>query len=273
MTSWLSALIRGSTVITTSETLSDVSNLTSRSSTPIQTCSILESEELINKKQQNAEEINNTLSQLLEPFQSNKLPTLARTNPSIPPASGVAMTLSNLYQIFPFFIASGTTLTKALIKHALYGPPKRSWGIELSLFTSFLREAAAYSHLSSLDNLRSFLDLNSLLPTPKDGIVTPVSFRVKRRNLRGFLKDADRLEDGSREITAEWVINKRLFKVMQEEFKGRSSGRSTSNPSTTSGNERIVLYLHGGAYYAFSAATHRVLTISVSRYTESRVFG
>lgn len=272
MSSWLSALIRGTAG--TNETSSDVSTLISRCSTPIQTCTTLESEESI-KKQQDAEvvEINNTLSQLLEPFQSNKLPTLARTNPSIPPATGVAMTLSNLYQVFPFFIASSTTLTKALIKHALYGPAKPSWGIELSLFTAFLREAAAYSHLSSLDNLRSFLDLNSLLPTPKDGIVTPVSFRVKNRNLRGLLKEADSVEDGSREITGEWVINKRLFKVMQEEFKSRNGRSSSSSKASTSGTERIVLYLHGGAYYAFSAATHRVLTISVSRYTESRVFG
>jgi hypothetical protein len=34
---------------------------------------------------------------------------------------------------------------------------------------------------------RSMLELGSLLPAPKDGIVTPISFHVKRRNLRGIL--------------------------------------------------------------------------------------
>lgn len=49
---------------------------------------------------------------------------------------------------------TGTALTKAFVNHHLYGPPKPSWGVELTLFTSFLREAAAYSHLSSIHRLR-----------------------------------------------------------------------------------------------------------------------
>jgi acetyl esterase/lipase len=32
------------------------------------------------------------------------------------------------------------------------------------------------------------------------------------------------------------------------------------------------MYLHGGAYYVMSAATHRFITISVSKYTDCRVF-
>lgn len=49
---------------------------------------------------------------------------------------------------------TGTSLTKAFVNHHLYGPPKPSWGVELTLFTAFLREVAAYSHLSSLTRLR-----------------------------------------------------------------------------------------------------------------------
>jgi hypothetical protein len=113
------------------------------------------------------------------------------------------------------------------------------------------------------ETTRSVLDLGSLLPTPKDGIVTPISFRVKQRGLRGFLAEADSLETGKRSITGEWIINKRLWKRMQTEFAMNKSVRK----------DRVILYLHGGAYYMMSAETHRFLTISVSRYTESRVFG
>lgn len=159
---------------------------------------------------------------------------------------------------------AGTSLTKAFVNHHLYGPPKPSWGVELTLFTSFLREVAAYSHLSSLTKLRSvpaigsasfpkvpetdflfdsdgrsFLELGSLLPTPKDGIVTPISFRVKKRGLRGFLAEADAAEDGKRHITGEWVINKRLWRRMQAEFALKK---------TVPQDGRVILYLHGGEW-------------------------
>lgn len=158
---------------------------------------------------------------------------------------------------------AGTSLTKAFLNHHLYGPPKPSWGVELTLFTAFLREAAAYSHLSSLARLRSallqssahpladlllpnrsVLDLGSLLPTPKDGIVTPITFRVKNRGLRGFLAEADAAEDGKRLVTGEWVINKRLWKRMQNDF--------AMNKAV--GKDRVILYLHGGASFAFAGS-------------------
>lgn len=85
---------------------------------------------------------------------------------------------------------------------------------------------------------RSVLDLGTLLPTPKDGIVTPISFRVKRRGLRGFLAQADAAETGKRQITGEWVINKRLWKRMQTEFAMNKAVRK----------DRVILYLHGGTF-------------------------
>ncbi|KAK4058477.1 hypothetical protein OIO90_000638 [Microbotryomycetes sp. JL221] len=173
------------------------------------------------------------------------------------------MTLNHLWQYPAFLAVQGGSLAKAFIHHHVYGPPKPSWGVELTLFTSMLREVATYSHLSSVQRLRSVLELGSLLPAPKDGIVTPVSFRVKKRGLRGFLAEADAAEDGKRQITGEWVINKRLWRKMQAEFALRK---------TVPQNGRVILYLHGGAYFVMSTQTHRFLTISVSRYTESRVF-
>ncbi|KAI5481625.1 esterase / lipase [Pseudohyphozyma bogoriensis] len=202
------------------------------------------------------------LAAMLEPFKSKEIPTNARTDPGIPQKEKEPMTITKLWRYLPFLGSTGTLLTKAFLSHHLYGPPKPSWGVELTLFTAFLREVSAYSHLSSLARLRSVLDLGSLLPTPKDGIVTPISFRVKKRGLRGFLRDADAAEDGKRVLTGEWVINKRLWRRMQAEFSANKTVKK----------DAVIYYLHGGAYYVMSAETHRFITISVSRYTESRVF-
>ncbi|KAM0788475.1 hypothetical protein ACM66B_001608 [Microbotryomycetes sp. NB124-2] len=200
---------------------------------------------------------------LLEPFNQSQLPTKARTEPHVKQKESEPIKLGDLWQYPAFLAVQGASLLKAFANHHIYGPPKPSWGVELTLFTSMLREVAAYSHLSSVQRLRSVLELGSLLPAPKDGIVTPISFRVKRRGLRGFLAEADAAEDGKRQITGEWVINKRLWRKMQAEFALRK---------TVPQNGRVILYLHGGAYFVMSTQTHRFLTISVSRYTESRVF-
>lgn len=103
-----------------------------------------------------------------------------------------------------------------------------------------MRNSVEYSHLSSIDLLRKILDIGRVLPTPRDGIVTPVSFRVKRRNLRGFLQASDAAEDGSRELTAEWVVNRRLWRKMQEEHRA-----DTPSPKAP---DQVVLYLHGGVW-------------------------
>ncbi|GAA5858543.1 hypothetical protein JCM8547_007353 [Rhodosporidiobolus lusitaniae] len=226
-----------------------------------------------------------TWQALLEPFKGGALPEKARTNPSIAQKTAAPLTLLGLWQYVPFVARQSTSLTKAFVQHHLFGPPKPSWGVELTLFTTFLREVSSYSHLSSLTRLRSILTLGSLLPTPKDGIVTPISFRVKKRNLRGILAEFDAKEDGEREIHGEWVTNKRLWRKMTREWMTAEGGKAKVPPqprADTGGGGKskdgggkdglVCLYLHGGAYYMFSAETHRYLTISVSRYCEARVF-
>jgi acetyl esterase/lipase len=194
-----------------------------------------------------------------------------------------------------------------------------------------VRESVQYSHLSSLNGLRRILNLGQILPVPKDGVVTPVHFLVKKRNLPGILKDADLAESGTRELSGEWVVSRRIWRRMQREHavaqsrshssttspntarrqhstgrdplsspssssrpkesrrssgthstlrstKARSNSNSQSHPSQSSGagnpnnRDKVILYLHGGAYYVMSAATHRYITISVSKYTNCRVF-
>jgi acetyl esterase/lipase len=60
----------------------------------------------------------------------------------------------------------------------------------------------------------------------------------------------------------------------------RESGRDTPEPELegdaavpTSRRERVIYYVHGGAYYVGNAATHRLITIGVSKATNARVFG
>jgi len=131
---------------------------------------------------------------------------------------------------------SGTSLTRAYISHLVYGPPKPSWSISLTIFTTFLREITAYSHLASLDKIRRVLELGTFLPTPKDGIVTPFSFAVRSYGLSGFLAEADSREDGKRYVKGEWVTNKRLWRKMQAGFvRGEDKSR-----------DQVVMYLHGG---------------------------
>jgi len=119
----------------------------------------------------------------------------------------------------------------------------------MTLFTTFLRQSVNYTNLSSIELLRQFLNLLQILPTPKDVIVTPISFRVKRRRLTGFLAHADSQEDGTREITGEWVINRKLWKRMQEQYKGSPKLKSPDveeNMGTSASTEQVIYYLHGG---------------------------
>jgi hypothetical protein len=90
-----------------------------------------------------------------------------------------------------------------------------------------------------------------------------VTFRVKKRGLRGLLAEADAAEDGKRELTGEWVVGKQTWRRLQAEWR---TGKSRDK-------ERVILYIHGGAYFIMSAVTHRPVTISLSKYTECRVFG
>ncbi|TKY86956.1 hypothetical protein EX895_003633 [Sporisorium graminicola] len=204
-----------------------------------------------------------TLTSLLDQYKKTELPASARLNPTAKRTQPTKLTFSNAWRYLPFLVSQGVTIGTAVASHAIYGPAKKSWGIETSILTRVLRDVADYSEFASIEGLQSFFDLGAFLPTPKDGLITPVTFRVKKRGLRGFLAEADAAEDGKREISAEWVVGKQTWRRLQAEWR---SGKQK-------GKERVILYIHGGAYFVMSAATHRPLTISLSKYTECRVFG
>jgi hypothetical protein len=136
------------------------------------------------------------------------------------------------------------------------------------------------------------MSIGGLVPLPSDALVTPVTFRVRKRNLRGILSEFDSLEDGSRELSGEWVVGKKLWQKLQTEWRNGRKTIANINDRPKS-KERVVLYLHGGgfmslrflpkwlliityepgAYYLSSAAAQRLLSIPLSKYTEARVFG
>jgi acetyl esterase/lipase len=50
-------------------------------------------------------------------------------------------------------------------------------------------------------------------------------------------------------------------------------GSGTGTGTGSGAGEKVIYYIHGGAYYVGNAATHRVVTIGVSKACNARVFG
>lgn len=136
--------------------------------------------------------------------------------------------------------------------------------------------------------MRSLMSLSGLVPIPSDALVTPVTFKVRKRKLRGILQEWDALEDGKRELTGEWVIGRRLWRKLQSEWQ-RNKVEKEKPPDHHKNSERIVLYVHGGmyqnsgrlsqlltsrlgAYFMFDAITHRLISIPLSKHVNARVF-
>jgi acetyl esterase/lipase len=117
------------------------------------------------------------------------------------------------------------------------------------------------------------MSLTGFAPLPSDAIVTPVTFHVRRRNLRGILADFDALETGRRELHGEWVIGRKTWQRLQHEWKRGSRAEGGSTRPHPKRKERVILYIHGGAYYLSSAAAQRVISIPLSKWADARVFG
>ena len=108
------------------------------------------------------------------------------------------------------------------------------------------------------------MSIGGLVPLPSDALVTPVTFRVRKHNLRGILADLDATENGQRELRGEWVVGRKTWQRMQTEWKAATKSNLTSPQlksdfsgwDTGSGSakadskkkERVVLYIHGGVF-------------------------
>ena len=150
------------------------------------------------------------------------------------------------------------------------------------------------------------MSIGGLVPLPSDALVSPVTFRVRKRKLRGILGEFDAKETGNRELSGEWVVGRKTWQRMQTDWKAANKSDPALNKSTTTPasidtplegptplkrKERVILYIHGGsyflnsffrqflmpvytgAYYLSSAAAQRIISIPLAKYTDCRVFG
>jgi hypothetical protein len=95
------------------------------------------------------------------------------------------------------------------------------------------------------------MSIGGLVPLPSDALVTPVTFRVRKRHLRGILSEFDAAETGSRELSGEWVVGKKTWQRLQSEWRAARPQQSPDDIPYKSGiktKEQVILYLHGGAY-------------------------
>lgn len=100
------------------------------------------------------------------------------------------------------------------------------------------------------------MSIGGIVPLPSDALVSPVTFRVKKRGLRGILAKFDAKENGQRELCGEWVVGLKTWQRMQTEWKAANKSdpklkKSSSLDSTApteflKRKERVILYIHGG---------------------------
>lgn len=112
-------------------------------------------------------------------------------------------------------------------------------------------------------SIRMLMSIGGLAPLPSDALVTPVTFRIHRRKLRGILEIFDAAEDGTRELSGEWVVGKKTWQRLQSEWRaGKSAKQKSSHPHTQptiqrpKKQERVILYLHGGVSSSQFAKYH-----------------
>lgn len=198
--------------------------------------------------------------------------------------------MNELYQTIWHTPKVVSRLVSEIVSHLVLGQPKRPhWNIQQTVVMSFLQVLRDHSLANSLEFWRLLLIAPTWL-TPLTSKTQDGSFRVRRRFLRGVLSDLDAQEQGRRILSVEWMSAGSIWDRCQSVINPTCDGRddddnaaadddtSTMQKSNalvlrTRSPEKIVLYLHGGAYCAMSAQTHRTLTHKISKATGRRVFG
>ncbi|KZT08648.1 uncharacterized protein LAESUDRAFT_648554 [Laetiporus sulphureus 93-53] len=223
--------------------------------------------------------------ELLQHFDNPGLPPSARVgDPTLKQRERQPLSIWQVGRLGAFAAMKASELVSDVVSYHVRGPRRKSWGIEMTLLTSIMRDVGSHSHLGDMALIRMLMSIGGYIPLPSDALATPVTFRVRKRNLRGILADFDAAEDGTRELSGEWVVGKRTWQRLQREWRAvRASSREKekikdagwSSPVSMQHPRRkeiVVLYLHGGAYYVSSAASHRLVTIPLAKNLNARVF-
>lgn len=223
-----------------------------------------------------------SLSTLLPDYETpGILPPSARIDRTLRPQDQRPWNLWDMWKYPAFAVGKVACLVRDIVAYNIWGPRRRTWGIEMTIINSLMRDVSRHSALADIAMVRMVMGLAGLVPLPADALVTPVTFRVRKRNLRGIIQALDAQETGQRELSGEWIVGKKLWQALQSDH--RSINRQVDEESilvqSTSVNgsserhcSRVVLYIHGGAYCYSSAAAQRMISIPLSKYTDARVF-
>ncbi|KAJ7443088.1 hypothetical protein B0H11DRAFT_2251162 [Mycena galericulata] len=139
---------------------------------------------------------------------------------------------------------TATEITGAVIAHNIWGPRHKSWGIEMTLITSFMCGAGRHSALVDTTTIRFATSLSGLIPLPS---FPPSPFTSSAAN-----SAASSLISTPRRMSRP---PQHLVRLAPEHLRKK---------------ERVVHHIHGGAYYLSSAAGQRLILIPLSKYTDTR---
>ncbi|KAH7914723.1 Alpha/Beta hydrolase protein [Hygrophoropsis aurantiaca] len=220
------------------------------------------------------------ISNLLRDYDTpGVFPPSARIDRTLKVQDNFRIKLWDAWKYPAFAVNKASSLARDILFHHILGPRRKTWGIEMTIITSLMRDVSRHSALADIAMVRMAMGIAGLVPLPSDALVTPVTFRVRSRNLPGILSKLDSKEKGDRELSGEWIVGKNLWQKLQSEYRtARKSNVSELEDPTaalhysSTRKSRVILYVHGGAYYSSSAAAQRMLTIPLSKYTDSRVF-
>lgn len=165
-------------------------------------------------------------------------------------------------------------LASDIWSHVKNEPKKPSWSIKTTVVMGFLQAFRDQSQTNSLEFWRLMLIVPSLIK-PITSKTESELIVIKKRKLCGILSKMDSEETGNRTLDAEWMSAITTW----ERIYGSSTTPNVKNENTQllleapSSSEKIILYIHGGAYCAMSAQTHRTLTHKISKSTKRRVLG
>ncbi|KAG6380959.1 Alpha/Beta hydrolase protein [Boletus reticuloceps] len=165
----------------------------------------------------------------------------------------------------PDFHLTASSLARDIIVYHIWGPRRRTWGIEMTVINSVMRDVSRHSSLADITMVRMVMGLTGLAPLPADALVTPVTFPVRKRNLRGILAALDAKETGTRELSGEWVVGKKLWQTLQSDYMSshQSAHKNTTPEDALNGgsspsrkrHSRVILYVHGAIDYRLAPET------------------
>ncbi|KAJ3334097.1 hypothetical protein HDU76_010219 [Blyttiomyces sp. JEL0837] len=183
-----------------------------------------------------------TLSKLFRSFSTNGNASSSTTSPTSPPTNPTSPP------------SSSSSPTQKFTPHP-------TWNLSTTMTIRLLRQTLLL-HKDNVSRARSLTELGSV-PVPPLSVKIQKVYIPRRKDCvieRGLMKE----EDFEGFVKAEWV-----------DYVGKGSVGSGS--SGVDGNDedesqrRVVLYLHGGAYFICNRKTHRSITWRLSKQCKARL--